>query len=129
MTELQVKKLCTFKSENIHTFLCFPVVMIVFDFDDISPLQNIVKWKQMVDEKTEEAFFFLVGSKRDIVVITLNYTVFDCCLQLAVLSFGCFPAEKIDFGLHNWWKHEVGNKENGHGHERPSKNGGNISLF
>ena len=56
-------------TKNMYT-LCFPVVMIVFDFDDISPLQHIAKWKQMVDEKTEEAFFFLVGSKRDIVVIT-----------------------------------------------------------
>ena len=49
--------------------ICFPVVVMVFDFHDFDTLGNIEKWKRLVDEKINEAFFFLVGSKKDIVVI------------------------------------------------------------
>ena len=47
-----------------------PVVVMVFDFHDFDTLGNIEKWKKLVDEKINEAFFFLVGSKKDIVVNT-----------------------------------------------------------
>ena len=48
------------------------VVMLVFDFSQMSSFQNIEEWKEDANKYTEEPFFFLVGTKKDIVVSIIN---------------------------------------------------------
>ena len=58
-------------SSPVDILSSFLVVMVVFDFSHMSSFQNAEQWKEDADNYTKEAFCFLVGTQKDIVVSTI----------------------------------------------------------
>ena len=68
------------------------VVMLVFDFSQMSSFQNIEEWKEDANKYTEEPFFFLVGTKKDIVVSIINV---QANTNLFTIKYDCIVVKQF----------------------------------